>query len=126
MANKKISDISRAITVVDDDDIMEVQSPALGATGSAKITTANMIGGKLLAYGLFDLDDDTQTLWTVPFGATLGSAPTRYELTFQAPSGNTNIAFGNALTDVSLTQFQIQLQGPIGDADHQVFWKAFK
>ncbi len=126
MANKKISDISRAITVVDDDSIMETQSPALGATGSAKITTANVVGGKLVAYGVFALNDAAQTLWTVPFGSDLGLAPASYELTFMAPSGNTNIAFGNALIDTSHTQFQIQLQGPIGDADHTVRWKAFK
>ena len=126
MANEKISDIPRSITVADNDDIMEVQSPGLGSTGSAQIPVADVIGGVLLDYGVFTLNNAATVLWTIPFNYTLAVAPGSYEVCFLAPSGNSIVIYGNALIGSSTTQFQIQLSGPIGDTVHQVRWKAFK
>ena len=122
MANERFTGIGTTITRLRSGDVFAVDN--LGP-GSAQILAANALAGTLVDFGVFALNNATTTLWTISFSYTLAAAPTSYELTFMAPSGNTNIAFGNALIGSSMTQFQVQLQGPIGDTVHSVRWKAF-
>lgn len=96
--------------------------------GSQFITAANARGG-CADWGVTTLNNATATLFTIAFSYTLASAPTAYDLTFMGPTGNAITIGGNPLVDQTsvnkLTQFQIQLNGPIGDAVHSVHWKAF-
>lgn len=102
---------------------MELDNASI-SPGSQFITVENASGGAA-DWGIFTFDDIGRTLWTVLFSYTLASAPLSYRLTFMAPSGNTIVIGGNALTGASTSQFQIQLQGPCGDLVHSVRWEAF-
>lgn len=119
MADVRFTDLT-PITHARVGDVLAVDNPT---SGSAKI--AYSAAGIPVDLGVFTFNNSATTLWTVPFNYTLPSAPSSYELTFMAPSGNTIVVFGNALVGSSTTQFQIQLQGPAGDTVHSVRWKAF-
>lgn len=92
--------------------------------GSQFITAANARGG-CADWGVTTLNNATATLFTIAFSYTLASAPTAYDVTFMSPSGNAITIGGTALVGSSTTQFQIQLNGPIGDTVHSVHWKAY-
>lgn len=117
----RFTDISTTITRLRSGDVLAVDN--LGP-GSAQILAEDASGGAA-DWGVFVFNNASTTLWTIPFSYTLPSAPTSYRLTFMAPSGNTIVVYGNALIGSSLTQFQIQLQGPTGDLVHSARWEAF-
>ena len=121
MANVRYTAVSPVITRLRPGDVIAVDNVS---SGSAQISLANL--GCPIDFGVLALNNATTTLWTVNFTATLAAAPTSYNLTFMAPSGNVILPMGIPLLSSSLTQFQIQLLGPIGDILHSVRWEAFQ
>ena len=102
-------------------DVLAVDNPG---PGSAKIAFND--AGLPIDWGVYAITNPAATLLTIPFSGALAAAPTSYNLTFLGPTGNTIVVGGTALIGTSLTQFQVQLQGPPGDAVHSVRWEAFQ
>lgn len=118
MADVLILDIPRTVAIPDADASGELQSVA---SGSGQFPLAGL--NYPLASGVLNIDDAAQTSWTVSYGATLRSNPTRFRLTLMlAADGDTMPGLAAVLG--TTTSFVINLSGPAGVVTSQVFWEA--
>ena len=128
MAIARISDITTTVTAIRSDDLMELQSPSLGASGSANITAANLTGGRLLAFGgPAALNTASGLRLLVSFGATLSQAPSHVDVKFFKKTAAPNIPFGVVESDtITTTGFYLQMLGALSDAtSYTITWRAY-
>ena len=123
MPTELISQIPTQITRQRSDDLMEVQSPSLGAAGSAGLTLASL--NPPLDSGIFTIFSAAAVNFTVNFNSTLPSIPTRFRLTLLLFQNTDPMpALAVVYSTVTTANFNLVLTGPTGNTRTKVFWEA--
>lgn len=120
MANETILQITRVVTLPDSDASFEIQSVA---NGSAQCPCSAL--NFPVASGIFAITSATITSFTVALGVTLGSAATRVRLTLIMPNTSANMPVIGA-SNLTTTNFVLNLSGPTGNTTTKVFWEVLQ
>lgn len=96
-----------------------------GNTGGSRRILSNWCSP--LACGVLNLTSATaQTVtFSYPGSVTLSAAPTRFNLTVYGASGSNVISAQLVPSATTTIQFQVELSGPPGDTNHQIYFEAF-
>jgi hypothetical protein len=116
--SKTILGITRTVAIPDSDASLELQSASLGS-GQFPASGLNFP----IASGIYTIASAAATAFTVPYGSTLASNPTRFRVTLNG-LGTTGTMPVLAATQGTTANFLLTLSGPTGDITHTVFWEA--